>query len=32
MAAYMFRLSLEWSRLLHRNDQTGESLDFEYWG
>ena len=30
MAAYMFRLSLEWGRLLHRgNVGENESLDFE---
>ncbi|KPV74647.1 glycosyltransferase family 90 protein [Rhodotorula graminis WP1] len=31
MAAYMFRLSLEWARLLHRNDDEPGSLDFEFW-
>ncbi|BGP55771.1 hypothetical protein JCM8202v2_003378 [Rhodotorula sphaerocarpa] len=31
MAAYMFRLILEWARLLHRFDNDGESLDFEFW-
>ncbi|GAA5821220.1 hypothetical protein JCM3770_006880 [Rhodotorula araucariae] len=31
MAAYMFRLTLEWARLLHRNDEDPSSLDFEFW-
>ncbi|BGP40133.1 hypothetical protein JCM10450v2_004112 [Rhodotorula kratochvilovae] len=30
MAAYMFRLTLEWARLLHRNDEDPGSLDFEW--
>lgn len=25
------RLILEWARLLHRFDNDGESLDFEFW-
>ncbi|GAA5953962.1 hypothetical protein JCM21900_003066 [Sporobolomyces salmonicolor] len=31
MAAYMFRLILEWARLLHRNDEDAHDLDFEFW-
>ncbi|BGP24779.1 glycosyltransferase family 90 protein [Rhodotorula toruloides] len=30
MAAYMFRLILEWARLLHRNDEDSHSLDFDF--
>ncbi|GAA5979810.1 hypothetical protein JCM5350_002056 [Sporobolomyces pararoseus] len=30
MAAYMFRLILEWARLLHRNDEDPHNLDFEF--
>ncbi|GAA5873960.1 hypothetical protein JCM8547_001588 [Rhodosporidiobolus lusitaniae] len=31
MAAYMFRLILEWARLLHRNDMDHQNLDFDFW-
>ncbi|BGP16351.1 hypothetical protein JCM10213_004892 [Rhodosporidiobolus nylandii] len=31
MAAYMFRLVLEWARLLHRNDDDHQNLDFDFW-
>ncbi|GAA5996568.1 uncharacterized protein JCM10292_003058 [Rhodotorula paludigena] len=30
MAAYMFRLILEWGRLLHRGEDDGMSPDFEF--
>ncbi|GAA5975950.1 hypothetical protein JCM11641_002847 [Rhodosporidiobolus odoratus] len=31
MAAYMFRLVLEWARLIHRNDEDHQNLDFDLW-
>ncbi|GAA5908906.1 hypothetical protein JCM6882_005480 [Rhodosporidiobolus microsporus] len=31
MAAYMFRLVLEWGRLLHRSDEDHQNLDFDFW-
>ncbi|GAA6025765.1 hypothetical protein JCM10207_000786 [Rhodosporidiobolus poonsookiae] len=31
MAAYMFRLVLEWARLLHRNEEDSHNLDFDMW-
>ncbi|GAA6040182.1 hypothetical protein JCM8097_004167 [Rhodosporidiobolus ruineniae] len=30
MAAYMFRLILEWARLLHRSDEDHQNLDFDF--